>query len=105
MLYHKALHVLHYGSAAIPYALCFTSLPVPPVPLQPPDCLAYGKLSQWVLILPRLSTLYMEKTILFPFFFFFSHQSRTLIVCPSAALLIKQILPFYICSGLYRGRM
>jgi hypothetical protein len=69
MLYHKALRALHYGAAAIPCALCFTSLPVPPVPLQPPDRLAYGKLSQWVLMLPRLSTLCMEKTILFPSFF------------------------------------
>jgi hypothetical protein len=71
MLYHKALCVLHYGSAATPYALRFASLPVPPVPLQPPDRLAYGKLSQWVLMLPRLSTRCMEKTILFPSFFLF----------------------------------
>jgi hypothetical protein len=69
MLYHKALRALCYGSAAMPYTLCFASLPVPPVPLQPPDHLAYGKLSQWVLMLPRLSTLCMEKTILFPTFF------------------------------------
>jgi hypothetical protein len=69
MLYYKAMCALHYSSVAIPYALCFASLPIPPVPLQPPDRLTYGKLSQWVLILPRLSTLCMEKTILFPSFF------------------------------------